>query len=401
MSLFSLLWSNIIHRKMLSLLTVLSVAITVALIVFLLLCSAGVEQGAEKGYGPFEVTIGAKGSASQLALNTYYHIGAPTGNVPFSLLEDVRKDGQVDVAFAMTTGDNYNGYPIVGMEQGYFTTRYGDKHMASGRLYGKLGEAVIGSHAAQAMNLRVGDTFQGAHGLIQGEADHDEDGEEEHDHHSFSYTVVGILPPLMTSDDRAVFTTLDYAWAVHHTESAEHKEITAILVKPKTLLGAQNIKTKYGQMNNIQAVYTSKAVADVVNVVDKGTQALSVVTVICVLLAAVSILLSLIAAVNERRKDVGLLRLIGKSRQFIWCSLIGEGLLLTAIGLVLGLVIGHVGGYVSRDAVFEFTGLQIQSWNLLPGEWLLAVGALLIGVLASAGPALQAYRVDPLQLFRS
>ncbi|NOV03517.1 ABC transporter permease [Paenibacillus planticolens] len=404
MRIIGLVWRNVLHRKTLSLLTVLSVTVTAALVVFLLLCSEGLEQGAEKGYGPFEVTIGAKGSASQLALNTYYHVGAPTGNVPYALLDELRKDESVDRAFAMTTGDNYNGFPIVGMEPGYFATRYGsDKQLAQGNMYGKLGETIVGSHIASTLGLHIGDKFQGAHGLVKGleEAEEEEGTEEEEHHHDFSYTVVGILPPLFTSDDRAVFTTLDYAWAVHGGQDGEHREVTSILIKPKTLIGAQSIKTKYGQMSNVQAIYTSKAVADVVNVVDKGTGALSVVTVICIFLAAVSILLSLVAAVNERKKDVALLRLIGKSKGFIWSSLIGEGLLLTLIGLVFGILAGHVGGYLSRDIVFEFTGLQLQSWQFMQGEWLLIAGTLGIGVVASIGPALQAYRVDPLQLFKS
>lgn len=406
MKVFSLLWSQIWHRKTLSLLTICSVAITAALVVFLLLCSQGVEQGAEKGYGPFEVTIGAKGSASQLALNTYYHIGAPTGNIPITILDDVRKNEFVESAYAMTTGDNYNGFPIVGMEPGYFLTRYGAaKQMAHGNLYGKLGETVVGSYVASSLGLHVGDTFIGAHGLVKGldenEGGDGDDAEEEEHHHSFTYTVVGILPPLHTSDDRAVFTTLDYAWAVHESQQDGAKDITAIVVKPKSLLGAQSIKTTFAQYNNVQAVYTSKAVADVVNVVDQGTQAVKFVTVICILLAAGSILLSLIAAVHERKRDVALLRLIGKSKQFIWFSLIGEGVILTLIGLILGLVLGHLGGYMSRDAVFANTGLQIQAGSFLPGESLLVVVTLLIAIVASIGPAIQAYRVDPLQLFRS
>ncbi|MDU0202213.1 ABC transporter permease [Paenibacillus sp. MAH-36] len=407
MRLVALVWRNMLHRKTLSLLTILSVTITAALVVFLLLCSEGLEQGAEKGYGPFEVTIGAKGSATQLALNTYYHVGAPTGNVPFTLLSELQKDESVDRAYAMTTGDNYNGFPIVGIEPGYFASRYGtEKQMAEGKMYGKLGETIVGSHIASSLGLHIGDKFQGAHGLIKGleEAegeDHEGDSAEEEHHHNFTYTVVGILPPLFTSDDRAVFTTLDYAWAVHEGQDAEHREVTSILIKPKTLLGAQSIKTKYGQMNNVQAIYTSKAVADVVNVIDKGTGALTVVTIICILLAAGTILLSLVAAVNERKKDVALLRLIGKSKGFIWSSLIGEGLLLTVIGLVLGILAGHLGGYLSREAVFEYTGLQLQSFQFMQGEWLLIAGTLGIGILASAGPALQAYRVDPLQLFKS
>ncbi|OCT17176.1 ABC transporter permease [Paenibacillus pectinilyticus] len=404
MKVISLLWRQIWHRKTLSLLTICSVAITAALVVFLMLCSQGVEQGAEKGYGPFEVTIGAKGSASQLALNTYYHIGAPTGNIHYTVLEDVRKNDLVDAAFAMTTGDNYNGFPIIGMEPGYFLTRYGAaKQMAHGTLYGKLGETIVGSYVASSLGLHVGDTFVGAHGLIKGlDEDADgEDGAEEEHHHTFTYTVVGILPPLMTSDDRAVFTTLDYAWAVHESQQSGTKDITAILVKPKSLVGAQSIKTTFAGYNNVQAVYTSKAVADVVNVVDKGTQAVKFVTVICVVLAAGSILLSLVAAVHERKKDVALLRLIGKSKQFIWMSLMGEGVILTLVGLIAGLLIGHIGGYLSREAVFAYTGLQMQAGTFLPGESLLIAITLLIAVLASIGPAIQAYRVDPLQLFRS
>ncbi|MDR6551290.1 FtsX-like permease family protein [Paenibacillus qinlingensis] len=403
MSVISLLWSQLWHRKTLSLLTICSVAITAALVVFLLICSQGVERGAENGYGPFDVTIGAKGSSTQLALNTYYHIGAPTGNIPITVLDDVRKNDFVDSAYAMTTGDNYQGFPIIGMEPGYFLTRYGaDKQMAQGALYGKQGETIVGSYVASSLGLSVGDTFVGAHGLIQEAGLHEEEEEgEEEGHHAFTYTVVGILPTLHTSDDRAVFTTLDYAWAVHESQQSGKHDITAILVKPKSLLGAQTIKTEFAQYNNVQSVFTSKAVADVVNVVDQGTQAVKFVTIICILLAAGSILLSLVAAVHERKRDVALLRLIGKSKQFIWFSLIGEGVLLTIMGLIVGIALGHIGAFLSSDVVFAQTGLQIQAAAYLPGEFGLIVVTLLIAVAASIGPAIQAYRVDPLQLFRS
>ncbi|GAA4838265.1 hypothetical protein GCM10023310_15000 [Paenibacillus vulneris] len=405
MSLLHLLWRNMLHRKTLSLLTMFSVAMTVALLVFLILCSQGVEQGAEKGYGPFELTVGAKGSQTQLAMNTYYHVGAPTGNIPYEVFEQLQKEEQAEAAYAMTTGDNLNGYPIVGIDARYFLTRYGDKKLEAGTIYGKTGEAVIGSHVAKTLGLHVGDTFHGGHGLVheaEHEGDEDEESHEEHEaHHSFAYKIVGILPPLHTSDDRAVFTTLDYAWAVHESQQGAHKDVTAVLIKPKTLLGAQTLKNKYDRIDNVQAIYTSKAVADVVNMVDKGSQVISIVTLLCVVLAAISILLSLMAAVNERKKDVGLLRLIGKSKSFVWMSLLGEGLLLTAIGLVIGLVLGHAGSYAGRDLLFDFSGIALDVWSVSASEWLLMLGTLAVGAAASVGPALKMYRVDPLQLFRS
>jgi putative ABC transport system permease protein len=399
MNLFQLVWRNVLHRRTLSVLTAAAVAVTVALTVFLLLLRDGVEQGAEKGYGPFEVVVGADGSESQLALNTFYHVGAPTGNVPYSVLTGIQSEAETAAAFGMTTGDSYNGYPIVGVDPGYFRIRYGDKHLASGKLYAQTGEAVVGAYAAKAAGLKVGDTFHGAHGLT--EEHHEEEEEEEHEaHESFSYKVVGILPQLHTPDDRAVFTTLDYAWAVHHNEHSENREVTAVMIKPATLTGAQALKLKYDALDNVQAVFTSKAVADVVNMADKGTQAAGALTVLCVALASITLTLSLIAAANERRRDAGLLRLIGKSRSYVWATLMGEGLLLTLAGLAAGVLLGHGISGMFTDAVFGYTGIRLSAWASAPGEGLLLAGALVLGGLATLAPAMNMYRADPLQLFR-
>lgn len=405
MSVLKLLWHNVAYRRFLSLLTIFSIALTSALLVVLMLLNDAMEQGAEKGYGPFELVIGADGSESQLALNTFYHVGTPTGNVPLELYESIRKDDQTDAAFAMTAGDNLNGYPIVGIDANYFQTRYGNRSLASGKLYAHTGEAVLGAYAAQTLNLKLGDTFHGGHGLVEAGDHHDaaeEEGHEEHEaHERFEYRVVGILPPLRTSDDRAVFTTLDYAWAVHKFQAGAHREVTAIMVKPKSLLGAQAMKLRYDKLDNVQAVYTSKAVADVINMIDRGGTAIGVISGLCVALASISLLLSLVAAVNERKKDVGLLRLIGKPRSFVLAALLGEGLLLTGLGVCLGIVLGHAGGYLGAGTLFAYSGVQIDALRFMPAEGYLLLGAMLLGLLASIGPALRVYRVDPLQLFRA
>ncbi|AOZ94360.1 ABC transporter permease [Paenibacillus crassostreae] len=410
MSIYRLLIRNIWHRKFLSLLTICSIAVTVAFIVLLSLSQESVEQGAKKGYGPFDVVIGADGSETQLVLNTFYHVGAPTGNIPESILATVKKDPQIEQAYPMTTGDHYNGYPIVGIDAEYFLTRYGDQNLDSGGLYKQTGEVVVGAYVARTLGIHLGDTFAGSHGLIDqgvvhedeehGTEEHGEEHHEEDSHASFGYTVVGILPSLNTPDDRALFTTVDYAWAVHETTD-DHKEITAILVKPKSLLGAQSLKTELDQYDKVQAVYTSKAVADVVNLVDSGAQIVSVVTGLCIVLAAISVLLSLIAAVNERTKDVGLLRLLGKSKLYVWMTLIGEGVLLTTTGLIIGLIMGHIGGFVLREALFEYGGIQINPLLWTTSHIYIVIGTIAIGLLASIGPAYKTYRMNPLTLFKA
>lgn len=429
MSVIHVIFRNMMHRKYLTLLTVLSVTATVAFIVILSLSRASVEQGAEKGYGPFDIVIGREGSETQLVLNTFYHVGAPTGNIPGEVMDQIADHAAVEKAYAMTTGDYYNDYPIVGMDPEYFMTRYGDRKLAGGQLYRQSGEVVVGAYAARMLGVKVGDTFTGAHGLARdigheedaghedaaytGEGEHAEEehaegehaGEEgapheEDEHAQFTYTVTGILPELGTPDDRAVFTTVDYAWAVHG-ESGADQEITAILVKPATLLAAQEIRNSLEAENGVQVVYTSKAVADVVNLVDRGSEILLIVTWLCVILAAISILLSLISAAGERTKDVGLLRLLGKPKSYVWMTLLGEGLLITVTGLLLGIAAGHASGYMLKDVIFEYAGIQIQPFEWSVDHALIAIVTVGIGLAASLGPAFRLYRTDPLTLFKS
>lgn len=401
MSLLRYLFKNLLHRKYLSLLTIVSVSATVAFIILLTLSKAGVEQGAEKGYGPFDLVIGAAGSESQLVLNTFYHVGAPTGNIPGETLQKVLENNSVEKAYALTTGDHYNEYPIVGIDPQYFMTRYGDRPMTEGHLYGQTGEVVLGAYAAKMLHVQVGDTFSGAHGLVEEVHLKEEENQGEHDEHeSFVYTVKGILPRLNTPDDRAIFTTVDSAWAVHG-EAAEDRDITAILVKPATLQAGQDLRSLLEGEGRVQVIYTSKAVADVVNLVDKGSELLGIVTALCILLAAVSILLSLIAAAGERTKDAGLLRLLGKTRGYIVMAMLGEGLVLTGAGLVLGIAGGHAGGYFLRDTLFQYAGIQISPFLITGDHAFIVAGTLAIGIAAALLPAVRMYRLDPLALFKA
>lgn len=396
------IWKNMRYRSFLSALTVFAVMITVALFVLLLMSKDSVEHGAQKGYGPFELVIGADGSDSQLILNTFYRVGVPTGNIPLELLSIIEKSEYTDEAFGMTTGDNYNGYPIVGISPAYFATRYENRHLEEGHLYAALGEVTIGYAVAKELGVQVGDQFIGAHGLVEHvDFDHESNEQGEEDaHNSFHYKVVGILPKLNTADDRTVFTRLENAWAIHNDEDST-KEITSIIVKPASLVGIQSMKQQIDAMDNVQAVYSSKAVADVLNVVDTGSQLLMIVMFICVLLAMAALLLALTASIQERKRDVGLLRLIGKSKVYILSTLIAEGLALAVLGLVAGIVLGHIAGAVISDSLFIQTGVQLQAFQIATYEWLLVVVTLSLAILASLGPALKVYRTDALTLFRN
>lgn len=396
---WTLLVRNVVHRRLLSLFTAAAIAVAVAMFTALLLVQEGAEQAAQTGYGPFELVIGADGSESQLVLSTFYRTGSPTGNIPYSLLPEVSSDAPGSIVYGMTAGDQYRSSPIIGLDPAYFLTRYGDRPMAEGVLYRQLGEVVLGSEAAGLTGLQVGDSFSGLHGLTEHAEIGTEHDEEEEAHEAFKYTVVGVLPPLHTSDDRAIFTTMEYAWAVHNPDQAG-QEITAILVKPDSLLQLQALKQKYDEVDNVQATYSSKATADLLNAVDGGAKLLSLVMLVTSLLAAFSLLLSLASAAQQRKRDVGLLRLLGKSQLYILMLLTGEGLLLTVAGTAAGLLLGH--GLLTGfgGIVFQLSGVQVNGLTFVSGELPMIAMAVLIGLAASAAPALTLYRTDAVTLFK-
>ncbi|MGC5325764.1 ABC transporter permease [Brevibacillus sp. SYSU BS000544] len=406
MSLWGTAWKNIRFRKTISVLTIFSVAVAVALAVFITLTQEGVEKGAAKGYGPYELVIGAEGSGTQLALNTFYHLGAPVGNISYEIYEQIQQSEWVDKAYPVTKGDNYQGFQIVGTETGYLSTRYPDASLLEGTLYQKPGEVLIGSHVAKTLGLRVGDEFYGGHGAVWSKT-------EEHD--NLTYKVVGILPPLFTPDDKAIFTTVDTAWLIHggegheaeqqgtqgNEEHAGEGDITAIVVKPKGLAELQMLKSQMNQQEKVQAVYSSKTIADVINMLDVGGKLVKLMAFASVLLASIAVLLSLSASAAERKKDIGLLRLLGKSKMYIMSGMLIEGSILTSIGMIVGIVTGHVGSWMVSGKIFDYAGIQIQPWTFFYSEVYIMLGALILGVVASIWPALRAYKVQPLELFHS
>jgi len=192
---------------------------------------------------------------------------------------------------------------------------------------------------------------------------------------------------------------MDYAWAVHDSDEAE-REVTTIIVKPSSLLGLQMLKQQMDAHSGVQAAYSSKAIADVLNMVDSGSQLMMIMMAICTLLAATSLVLSLAAAIQERKRDVGLMRLVGKTKRYILLVTIGEGVLLTIIGALLGVVAGHIAGAIISKQLFVYAGIQLQPWSMAEYELLMILGALVLGSLASLGPAMKVYRTDPITLFR-
>jgi putative ABC transport system permease protein len=115
---------------------------------------------------------------------------------------------------------------------------------------------------------------------------------------------------------------------------------------------------------------------------------------VALVLAAVGVYGVMAYAVSERTHEIGVRIALGASRRHVLVSTIGHSLLVTGIGLVIGLVAAYALGRFMESALFGSVRMDLLSFILFPS--LLAAAAL----VASSVPARRAMRVDPIIALR-
>ncbi|HEY3379086.1 MAG TPA: ABC transporter permease, partial [Armatimonadota bacterium] len=186
-------------RPLITMLTIASVALGLGLATIVLMLSQQTQAMLSNETAYWDVVVGAKGSPLQLVLNSLYYLDAPTGNIDVAVQQRLQRDPMVARVVPLTMGDNYFGWPIVGTVPSFFDGRQpmrGSHLLASGRLFAKPFETVVGAQVAASNHLTLGALMIGAHGW----------GKSNDLHPQFPYTVVGVLAPTGTNLDRAVYT---------------------------------------------------------------------------------------------------------------------------------------------------------------------------------------------------
>lgn len=210
MNLFQIAWRSVAQRRLASILTGVSMALGVALIVAVLVIYGTVRESFTRSAQGYHLIVGAKGGRLQLVLNTVFHLSQPIENIPYSYYKEFtegRFASASKLAIPYCLGDNYQGFRVVGTTPQMFE----DLEYAPGKRYAfqsggrnfkqeNFFEAVIGSIVAHRTGLKVGDQFQPTHGIST---------EEGQGHKHDAFTVVGILEPTGTPNDRALFVNME------------------------------------------------------------------------------------------------------------------------------------------------------------------------------------------------
>jgi putative ABC transport system permease protein len=413
-SLLRLAWSYLAARPLLAALHVAMLALGVGTMVMLLLFTVQAQQRLERDARPVDLVVGAKGSPLQLILSSVLHVDVPTGNVPYAEARRIAAHPMVASATPISLGDSYRGYRIVGSDAS-FLALYGAQ-VGAGRMFARPMEAVVGAEVARRTGLAPGAAAVGSHGLAAG------GGGSSHGAHP--YRIVGVLQPTGTVIDRLVVTPLASVWEVHGSHAPQRAaapgeaghgthsgespgaseppdgDITSLLVRYRTPLAAATLPRLVNSTTMMQAASPAYEMARLMNLVGVGIDALRVFAVVLMATAAVSMLATLMSALQERRYDLALLRTLGARPATLFALLAAEGVTLVVAGVILGLALGHaateaLGTWIARTGSWSISG---WAWDPLEG-WI--IGAVLgAGLMTCLLPAIQAYRRDPAILLK-
>lgn len=391
---FSLSIAYLKNKSLRSFLNIITFSSGIAVIVALLLINSQLNNEFSKNLKNIDLVVGSKGSPMQLILSSVFHLDIPTGNIPLEEAEKLEKHPLVKSAIPVALGDNYNGFRIVGTNESYINNYEGK--LREGRVFKDEMEVVIGSEVAKKFNNKLGDKIVGAHGLVNSDDLHSD----------FPYIIVGILHPTNTVLDRLVLTPVESVWHVHEhpdeddPEEVQYKkqhpgkELTALLIKYKSPMAAVTMPREVNKSSSMQSASPAFEVARLTNFMGVGSSTLKSFGWYLIALSGFGIFVALYNAMSERKYDLALMRSFGASKQKLFTLVITEGLIISVIGALLGLLLGHLLVDIAALWLAEEKHISITGKMFLTEEIYLLIASLIIGIIASILPAIKVYKID-------
>jgi putative ABC transport system permease protein len=389
-------------------LTVAAIAVSVALLLGVQQLRSGARESFASTISGTDLIVGARSGPLSLLLYSVFHLGDATASVSWESFQLVRRHPDVAWALPVSLGDSHRGFRVMGTSDEYFRYfRYGRRQVlafAAGGPFRGPQEAVLGAGVAAALGYAVGDSIRIAHGL--GEVSF-----AAHDDHPFE--VSGVLAPTGTPVDRLVIVSVEAIVAIHagreggmqaHAAGPQDRarkslaagpaRITAFLVgmkSPNAVLQMQRALNEYTG-EPLTAILPGVALGQLWRLVGVADAALLAVAACVVLAGLIGMVATLLTSLNERRREMAILRAVGARPRDVFGLLVLESLVLALAGVVAGFLLSWLSLAAAAPLLGRRFGLFVGPG--LPGGHELAIGAAVVGagLLAGSIPAWRAYR---------
>lgn len=401
---FSSLWS----RRF----TVVLVLVTIAISAALLLGVERVRHGARESFtntiSGVDLLVGARSGTIPLLLYSVFRIGNATNNITWQSYQEIAGRPGVRWTIPLSLGDSHRGYRVLGTNRDYFEYyRVGrDRRLdfSQGREFRDLFDVVIGAEVARTLGYTTGDRIVVAHGLGKTSfAQHDD----------MPFVVSGVLAPTGTPVDRTVHVSLEAIEAIHvgweHGVRIPGSTVSADVVRARELrpgaitafmLGLENRIGVFRLQRFINeyraepllAVLPGVALQELWGLMSVAERALQIIALFVVVAAFAGMVAVSLAGLNERRREIAVYRAVGAGRRHVSLLILTESLIITALGLVLGICLLFGGLWLLQPALESRFGLYLGLTMISGRELLILAGLLLAGIVAAIVPVAVAYR---------
>lgn len=407
--LFSLAARSAWNRRLTLGLTLIAIALSVALLLGVERVRHDARTSFEQSVSGTDLVIGARTSPMQLILYAVFRIGEATNNVRWQSFLDVAAHRAVAWAIPLSLGDSHRGFPVLGTSAAYFEHfRHGAAQplaLEAGRRFEGLFEAVIGAEVAERLGYEAGSRIVLNHGM--GEVSLAEHGDK-------PFTVVGVLARTGTPVDRTLHVSLESMEAIHLDWQGgaplpgfrippefvtkfdlEPKAITAMLVGLKSraaVFRMQRFVNEYAD-EPLLAILPALALDQLWQVMAIAERALFAISGMVVVVGLTGLIAVILAGLNERRRELAILRSVGARPRDIFVLLMIEGAGITLLGALFGVALLSV--VIAAAAPFATAnyGLTIAPFSIGTTEIALLAAVVAVGLFASLIPGYRAYRM--------
>ena len=357
-----------------------------------------------------DLIVGARGGSTELLLYSVFHIGSAAANVKYSTYERFQENPRVNWLIPISLGDSHKGFRVVGTNGAFFKHfKYRkDRQLAfsEGEQFKGTFDVVLGSEVARRLSYKVGDKLVLSHGVSSGEAIFD--------HGDKPFTVTGILENTGTPVDKSLYVTLAGIEAIHidwaqGVPPMEGEEITAQEVLEMNLK-IKNISAFYVGLRSkldilriqrdintftaepLSAILPTLELNRLWETVSYAEGALRIISILVIAVSLVSMLIAVYSSLQQRRREIAILRAVGASSGVIFSLFFLDSLLMTVTGSILGFFLSYAGLAAAVPVLDQAAGILIELGPPTVTELGFLGAVLLMGFLVGLFPAWRAYK---------
>lgn len=398
------------NRKLTAGLTMVSIALSLALLLSVERTQRSAQEGFTQSISQTDLLVGARTGPLNLILYTVFNMGNASNNISWESYQTWKKHPAVAWTIPYSLGDGHKGFRVIATDENFYQHYRFRGHrqieFVSGEPALGIWDVVIGSEVEKRLKYKIGDPVIVAHGVTRGDAI------QMHDDKPFKVT--GILKPTGTAIDQSLYISLYGMEAIHidwQTGAAPTKDkaipqekitkeklpihqITAFFLRTQTRIETLQLQRDINNYSEepLMAIIPGATLSDLWRGLSQIERVLKIISLLVMAVGLASMVSSLLASLNERRREMSILRAIGAPPYRITFLLIFESALLTIVGVIMGLAAELSGFFILESWLEEKFGFYSVGPAITSTDWIYMGATILVGLLVGLIPALTATR---------